>query len=126
MGTTGHYVTYWEMDTAEKVKEYLRKEYTWDEWEVLDLAQGTKRRSNWWLVMREVKTDRRVAMVVHTTNRAKSQGMFYTKEVAEDMGPYATDIPKRLFAMLTPLNMEEGQTYAKGWRELVINGTVRG
>ena len=126
MGTTGHYVTYWEMDSVDKVREYLRKEYTWDEWEVLDLAQGTKRRSNWWLVMREVETDRRVAMVVHTTNRAKSQGMFYTKEVGEDMGPHATDIPKRLFQMLTPLDMEEGHTYAQGWRELVTNGVVRG
>jgi hypothetical protein len=125
MGTTGHYVTYWEMDSADKVREYLRKEYTWDEWEVSDLAQGTKRRSNWWLVMREVKTDRRVAMVVHTTNRAKRQGMFYTKEVGEDMGPYATDIPKRLFAMLTPLK-EDDSTYAKEWRERVIIGPVRG
>lgn len=125
MGTTGHYVTYWEMDSADKVREYLRKEYTWDEWQVSDLAQGTKHRSNWWLVMREVKTDRRVAMVVHTTNRAKRQGMFYTKEVGEDMGPYSTDIPKRLFAMLTPLK-EDDSPYAKEWRERVIIGPVRG
>lgn len=125
MGTTGHYVTYWQMDSVDKVREYLRKEYTWDKWQVADLAQGTKHRSNWWLVMREVETDRRMAMVVHTTNRAKREGMFYTKEISEDMGPYATDIPKRLFAALTPLE-EDASPYAKEWRELVISGTVRG
>jgi hypothetical protein len=51
--------------------------------------------------------------------------MFYTKEVVEDMGPYATDIPKRLFSMLTPL--EEGENeFAENWRNLVSSGTVRG
>ena len=125
MGTTGHYVTYWEMDSVDKVREYLRKEYTWDEWQVLDLAPGTKHRSNWWLVMREVETDRRMAMVVHTTNRAKREGMFYTKEVSEDMGPHATDIPKRLFRMLTPLKDDDSQ-YAREWRDNVTSGIVRG
>ena len=50
--------------------------------------------------------------------------MFYTKEVGEDMGPHATDIPKRLFAMLTPLG--EDQKYAMEWRDKVNSGTVRG
>jgi hypothetical protein len=124
MGTTGHYVGYYEVDSTDKVKEYLRKEYTWSEWEVIDLAPGTKHRSNWWVIMKQRETDKIRAMVVHTTNRAKREGMFYTKEVAEDMGPYATDIPKRLFAMLTPLEEGESQ-YAAEWRDLVISGTVR-
>lgn len=125
MGTTGHYVGYWDMDSTDKIREWLRKEYTWSEWEVADLAQGTKYRNNWWLVMREVATDRHMALVVHTTNRGKREGIFYTKEVSEDMGPHATDIPKRLFAMLTPLG-ENDSTYAKDWRQLVTEGIVRG
>ena len=40
MGTTGHPVGYWEMNTTEKVREWLRKQYTWDEWRVHDLAPG--------------------------------------------------------------------------------------
>jgi hypothetical protein len=124
MGTTGHPVGYWEVSNTEKLREWLRKQYTWSEWEVLDLAPGTKRRSNWWLIMRETATDRTKAVVVHTNNRAKSEGFFYTKEVSEDMGPHATDIPKRLFAMLTPLGEQE--SFAQGWRDRVINETVRG
>ena len=123
MGTTGHWVGYYETNTTEKVREWLRKQYTWDEWEALDLAPGTKKRSNWWVIMRQRETGKVRAMVVHTTNRAKRENTFYTKEVGEDMGPYATDIPKRLFSMLTPL--EEGERFASEWRDLVINGTVR-
>jgi hypothetical protein len=124
MGTTGHYVHYWEMDSTEKIREWVRRTYTWDKWQVLDLAPGTKRRSNWWVVLREVETDRVRAMVVITQNRAKREGMFYTKEVSEDMGPYATDIPKRLFSMLTPL--DEDEKFAKEWRADVSNQVVRG
>ena len=125
MGTTGRYVGYYEVDSTDKVREYLRKEYTWSEWEVIDLAPGTKKRSNWWVIMKQRETDKIRAMVVHTTNRAKREGMFYTTDVAEDMGPHATDIPKRLFRMLTPLEEGESQ-YAAEWRDLVIRGTVRG
>jgi hypothetical protein len=125
MGTTGRYVGYYEVDSTDKVREYLRKEYTWSEWEVIDLAPGTKKRSNWWVIMKQRETDKIRAMVVHTTNRAKREGMFYTKEVGEDMGPYSTDIPKRLFAMLTPLE-EDGNEFAKEWRYRVGAGPVRG
>ena len=125
MGTTGHWVGYYDTNTTEKVREWLRKEYTWDEWQVLDLAPGTKHRSNWWIALKQVGTGKVRALQVITSNRAKSEGMFYTKEVGEDMGPYSTDIPKRLFAMLTPLEPDEGQ-WAREWRELVANGTVRG
>lgn len=124
MGTTGHPVGYWEVDSTEKIREWLRKEYTWDKCEVLDLAPGTKRRSNWWLALREVGTDKVRAMVVITSNRSKSQGMLYTKEVVEDMGPYATDIPQRLLQRLSPL--EDGETYAKEWRDRVRIGPARG
>jgi hypothetical protein len=125
MGTTGRYVGYYEVDSTDKVREYLRKEYTWSEWEVIDLAPGTKKRSNWWVIMKQRETNKIRAMVVHTTNRAKREGMFYTKEVGEDMGPYSTDIPKRLFAMLTPLE-EDGNEFAKEWRYRVGAGPVRG
>lgn len=124
MGTTGHPVGYWEVDSTEKIKEWLKKQYTWDKCEVLDLAPGTKRRSNWWLALREVGTDKVRAMVVITSNRSKSQGMLYTKEVVEDMGPYATDIPQRLLQRLSPL--EDGETYAKEWRDRVRIGPARG
>lgn len=124
MGTTGHPVGYWEVDSTDKIKEWLRKQYTWDKCEVLDLAPGTKLRSNWWLALREVGTDKVRAMVVITSNRSKSQGMLYTKEVVEDMGPYATDIPQRLFQRLSPL--EDGETYAKEWRDRVSIGPARG
>lgn len=124
MGTTGHPVGYWEVDSTEKIKEWLRKEYTWDKCEVLDLAPGTKRRSNWWLALREVGTDKVRAMVVITSNRSKSQGMLYTKEVVEDMGPYATDIPQRLLQRLSPL--EDSETHAKEWRDRVRIGPARG
>jgi hypothetical protein len=124
MGTTGHPVGYWEVDSTEKIREWLRKQYTWDKWQVLDLAPGTKRRSNWWLALREVETEKVRAVVVITSNRSKSQGMLYTKEVGEDMGPYATDIPQRLFQTLTPL--EDSDTYAKEWRDKVSSGIVRG
>lgn len=124
MGTTGHPVGYWEVDSTEKIKEWLRKQYTWDKCEVLDLAPGTKRRSNWWLALREVGTDKVRAMVVITSNRSKSQGMLYTKEVVEDMGPYATDIPQRLLQRLSPL--EDSETYAKEWRDRVRIGPARG
>lgn len=124
MGTTGNPVGYWEVDSTDKIREWLVKQYTWDKWAVLDLAPGTKRRSNWWLVLNEIATGKTRAVVVITSNRAKSQGMFYTKEVGEDMGPYATDIPQRLFEKLTPL--EEADNYAKEWRERVIAGPTRG
>jgi hypothetical protein len=124
MGTTGNPVGYWEVDSADKIREWLRKQYTWDKCEVVDLAQGTKRRNNWWLVLREPESGKTRAMVVMTSNRAKSQGFFYTKEIVEDMGPYSTDIPKRLFAMLSPL--DEADNYAKEWRERVIIGPARG
>ena len=55
MGTTGHPVGYWEMNTTEKVREWLRKQYTWDEWRVHDLAPGTKLRSNWWIALKQVR-----------------------------------------------------------------------
>ena len=126
MGTTGHYVNYYEMSTTEKVREWLRKYYTWEKWEVLDLAQGTKRKSNWWLAMRERETGKVRAMCVITNNRAKREGMFYTKEGDESVGPYATDIPKRLFALLTPLDPEEERGFAKEWREKVASGEIRG
>jgi len=124
MGTTGYWVSYYETNTTEKVREWLRKQYTWDEWQVLDLAPGTKRRSNWWMAMKQAETGRVRALQVITSNRAKSESTFYTKEVGEDMGPYSTDIPKRLFRMLTPL--DEDETYAREWREKVSSGVVRG
>ena len=91
---------------------------------MLDLAPGTKRRSNWWLALKQQETGKIRAVQVITSNRARSDGFFYTKEVGEDMGPYSTDIPKRLFAMLTPL--EDSDTYAKEWRDRVDIGPVRG
>ncbi len=124
MGTTGHPVGYYEVDTTEKVREWLKRTYTWDAIEVLDIAQGTRLRSNWWMAVRVKKTGKVRAMLSMTTNRAKSEGMFYTKENDENAGPYATDIPKRLFNMLTPL--DEDETYAQEWREKVTNGVVRG
>jgi hypothetical protein len=124
MGTTGHPVGYYDTNTTEKIREWMLKEYSWDEYFVMDAAPGTKRKSNWWLTMRRPATGDTVAMLVITSNRAKSEGMFYTKEVGEDMGPYATDIPKRLFETLTPL--EPDQKYAIEWRERVIAGPVRG
>ena len=125
MGTTGNPVGYWDMDSTEKIREWIRRTYSWEGCQVLDVAQGTKRKSNWWMVIRDPMSDKTKAVVVITQNRAKSEGMFYTKEVVEDMGPYATDIPKRLFSMLTPL--EEGENeFAENWRNLVSSGTVRG
>ncbi len=113
------------MDSTEKIREWIRRTYSWEGCQVLDVAQGTKRKSNWWMVIRDPMSDKTKAVVVITQNRAKSEGMFYTKEVVEDMGPYATDIPKRLFSMLTPL--EEGENeWASNWRNLVSSGTVRG
>jgi len=64
------------------------------------------------------------ALLAMTSNRAKSEGMFYIKDNDEGAGPYATDIPNRLFRMLTPL--DEDETYAREWRDKVNNGTVRG
>jgi hypothetical protein len=125
MGTTGHYVGHKAMATTEQVRSWLRKEYTWNQWRVLDLAPGTKVRSNWWIVLENRDSGEIRAMQVITTNYVKSEGMFYTKEVGEDMGPYSTDIHKRLFAMLTPLNAE-GDWWAREWRLKVTNGTVRG
>lgn len=125
MGTTGNPVRYTEVDSTDKIREWIRKTYSWEGCEVLDVAQGTKRKSNWWLVVREPMSGKIRAVLVITQNRAKSEGMFYTREVMEDMGPYATDIPKRLFAMLPPL--EEGENeWASNWRNLVSSGTVRG
>jgi hypothetical protein len=124
MGTTGHPVGYYELDNTEKIRDWLRKQYTWDQWQVLDLAQGTKKKSNWWLALKQEETGKIRAIQVITSNRAKSDGFFYTKEVGEDMGPYSTDIPKRLFAMLSPL--DEADNYAREWRERVIIGPVRG
>ena len=124
MGTTGHPVGYYEVDTTEKVREWLKREFTWDAIEVLDLAPGTKARSNWWMAVKIKETGKVRALLATTSNRAKSQGMFYVKALDETVGPYATDIPKRLFEMLTPL--DEDASYAKEWREKVINGTVRG
>ena len=120
MGTTGHPVGYYETNTTERVKEWLRNRYTWDTWEVLDLAPGTKHRSNWWLAMREIQTGKVRAMLVITSNRAKSQGMFYTKENDETAGPSDTDIPKRLFAILTPLEPGES-AWAQEWRDKVMS-----
>ena len=124
MGTTGHPVGYYEVDTTAKVREWLKREFTWDAIEVLDLAPGTKARSNWWMAVKIKETGKVRAMLAMTSNRAKSEGMFYIKVNDEYAGPYATDIPKRLFEMLTPL--DEDASYAKEWREKVINGTVRG
>ena len=123
MGTTGHPVGYYEVDTTEKVREWLKRTYTWDAIEVLDIAQGTRLRSNWWMAVRIKETGKVRAMLSMTTNRAKSEGMFYTKEDDENAGPYATDIPKRLFQILTPL--DEDETYALEWRERVIVGPPR-
>ena len=117
MGTTGHPVGYWEMNTTEKVREWLRKQYTWDEWRVHDI--GTRDEATEQLVdgaQNQVETGKVRAMQVITSNRAKSDGFFYTKEVGEDMGPYSTDIPKRLFAMLTPLERTRANTLRSGAR----------
>ena len=124
MGTTGHPVGYWDMNTTEKVRDWMKRTYTWDSIEVLDIAQGTRARSNWWMAVKIKETGKVRAMLSITSNRAKSEGMFYTKENDEGAGPYATDIPKRLFAMLTPLDDDE--TYAKEWRDNVTSGIVRG
>lgn len=124
MGTTGHPVGYYEVDTTEKVREWLKRTYTWDAIEVLDIAQGTRLRSNWWMAVKIKETGKVRAMLSMTTNRAKSEGFFYTKEDDENAGPYATDIPKRLFKLLTPL--DEDETYAREWRERVIAGPPRG
>lgn len=124
MGTTGHPVGYYEVDTTEKVKEWLRREFTWDAIEVLDLAPGTKARSNWWMAVKIKETGKVRALLAMTSNRAKSQGMFYIKANDETAGPYATDIPKRLFEMLTPL--DEDEKFAIEWREKVSSGEVRG
>jgi hypothetical protein len=123
MGTTGHPVGYYEVDSTEKVREWLKRQYTWDAIEVLDIAPGTRLRSNWWMAVKIKETGKVRALLSMTTNRAKSEGFFYTKEVGEDMGPRATDIPKRLFQMLTPL--DEDETYAREWRERVILGPAR-
>jgi len=124
MGTTGHPVGYWEVDTTEKIRDWLIREYSWSEWTVIDLAQDSKTRSDWWIIMRQPESGKTRAMVVHTQNRAKREGFFYTKEVGEDMGPYSTGIPKRLFKQLTPLE-ESDSPYAREWRDRVINETVR-
>jgi len=124
MGTTGHPVGYYEVDTTEKVREWLKRQYTWDAIEVLDIAPGTKARSNWWMAVKIKETGKVRALLAMTSNRAKSEGMFYIKDNDEGAGPYATDIPKRLFRMLTPL--DEDETYAREWRDKVNNGTVRG
>ena len=124
MGTTGHPVGYYEVDTTEKVREWLKRTYTWDAIEVLDIAQGTRLRSNWWMAIRIKETGKVRAMLSMTTNRARSEGFFYTKENDENAGPYATDIPKRLFNMLTPL--DEDETYAQGWRDRVLHEAPRG
>ena len=124
MGTTGHPVGYYEVDTTEKVREWLKRTYTWDAIEVLDIAQGTRLRSNWWMAVRIKETGKVRAMLSMTTNRARSEGFFYTKENDENAGPYATDIPKRLFNMLTPL--DEDETYAQEWRDRVLHEAPRG
>ena len=77
MGTTGHPVGYYEVDTTEKVREWLKREFTWDAIEVLDLAPGTKARSNWWMAVKIKETGKVRAMLAMTSNRAKSAGMFY-------------------------------------------------
>lgn len=124
MGTTGHPVGYYEVDTTEKVREWLKRTYTWDAIEVLDIAQGTRLRSNWWMAIKIKETGKVRAMLSMTTNRARSEGFFYTKENDENAGPYATDIPKRLFNMLTPL--DEDETYAQEWRGRVLHEAPRG
>jgi hypothetical protein len=124
MGTTGYPVGYYQVDTPDKVREWLKHEFTWDAVEVLDIAPGLKRRSNWWMAAKIKETGKVRALLAITSNRAKSQGMFYVKALDEKVGPYATDIPKRLFDMLTPLDDDE--TYAIEWRERVIAGPVRG
>lgn len=124
MGTTGHPVGYYEVDATEKVREWLKRTYTWDAIEVLDIGQGTRLRSNWWMAIRIKETGKVRAMLSMTTNRAKSEGFFYTKENDENAGPYATDIPKRLFNMLTPL--DEDETYAHDWRDRVLHEAPRG
>jgi hypothetical protein len=125
MGTTGHPVGYYEVDTTERLRGWLERQYTWSEWRVIDLGRGTKRPSNWWLALEKVETGKVMAVQVIVNNRSKRAGMLYTKEVSEDMGPYATDIPKRIFSKLTPLAPEDGE-HAREWRNRVSGGLVRG
>jgi hypothetical protein len=125
MGTTGHPVSYYETDTREKLAQWLKRQYTWDTWQVKDLAPGTKRPSNWWLLMEEKATGKTRALLVITSNRAKREGYLYTKEIGETDGPVATDIPRRLFQQLTPLTETDG-TWAKEWRQTVQTAPARG
>lgn len=120
MGTTGHYVKYFELDSDSKIKEWLRNYYSWEKWEVLDLAKDSKDKSVWWLAMREHATGDVRALSVITSNRAKREGMFYTKEGDETVGPYAVGIPKKLWKLLTPLHEKELEGYAGDWRKRVV------
>jgi hypothetical protein len=119
MGTTGHPVRYFELDSTEKIKNWLKDYYTWEKWEVLDLARDSKTTNDWWFAMRERETGRVRAQLVATSNRAKREGMFYTKEGDESVGLGSLTIPKKIWALLTPLD-ETDNAESYEWRKAVL------
>lgn len=102
--------TYLRKDEDTTAAEFLRKEFTSTNCEVLDVA--VKLRTAY-AACRNTKTGEVFALVVLLDYRPKDYYNFGYKDMDETMGPYECDCPERILKLLTPTDHE----YALGWRE---------
>lgn len=110
-------------------KEWFTRDLSGENYEVLDVAGGSINRNHVYAAVRRIDKDYVFGVAILTQWRPKDYYNFYQKEMDESMGPSISDMPERIYKLLSPLDAIYGPDadyeadgsarWAKEWRERV-------
>lgn len=95
---------------SKSIREFLRKEFTWEKCEVIDDA---KVGNTVFQAIRERKTGEAFGMVILI---GRDQGFLSYKDMSEDMGPYQYNCPLHILDKLSPTTDKWANEWRRGCR----------
>lgn len=109
-------------------KEWFGRDLGGEHYEVLDVATGSFDRNNVYAAVRRLDQGYIFGVAILTRWRRNDPYNFGQKEMDESMGPNISDMPERIYKLLSPLeevypgadfDADSSPRWAKEWRERV-------